>query len=145
MKVNNNKIQCKYCSKVLRSKQSKYRHQKQCKLEPQDIKLHKCQSCSYSSVRKDALDIQKLTCLKRSRNKICQICNKQFTRTKHMQRHLTTHSKVGYQCNFCERSFKRIDFYNKHNCSFSASHFDDLSGFNELLESSRSTLIWHLQ
>ena len=101
--------------------------------------LHKCQSCSYSSVRKDVLERHKLTCQKRSRNKICQICNKPFTRTENFKRHLSTHSRVGYQCNFCERSFKRIDFYNKHDCSFSASHSNSPFGFNELLESSRST------
>ena len=139
MKVNNKKIQCKYCSKVLLSKQSKYRDQKQCMLGPKDIKLHICQTCSYSFVRKDVLDRHKLTCQKRSRNKICQTCNKHFTRTEHLKRHLTTHSRVGYQRNFCERSFKRIDFYNKRDCSFSASHSDDPFGFNELLESSRST------
>ena len=111
MKVNN-KIQCKYWSKVLLSKQSKYRHRSSASWD-QKISSYRNVKVTAIVVRKDVLDRHKLTCQKRSRNKICQICNKQFTRTEHPKRHLTSHSRVGYQHNFCERSFKRINFYSK--------------------------------
>ena len=49
----------------------------------------------------------------------CEICKakgmqKEFTRPFHLKQHLKTHNKSCHRCDFCSKTFKRIDHYNQN-------------------------------
>ncbi|KAJ8916253.1 hypothetical protein NQ315_016393 [Exocentrus adspersus] len=45
----------------------------------------------------------------------CGVCNKEFSRTNHLKRHLTSHSTAKpFRCKVCSKSFNRRDHLNQH-------------------------------
>ena len=108
---------CKWCSEIFTSKQSKYRHEKNCKQNP-DVDKLQCNGCGKKASRKDSLNRHKLKC-KGAKELTCEICKakgiqKEFTRPFHLKQHLKTHNKSCHRCDFCSKTFKRIDHYNQN-------------------------------
>ena len=64
---------CKRCSEIFTSKQSKYRHEKNCKQNP-DVDKLQCNGCGKKASRKDSLNRHKLKC-KGAKELTCEICN----------------------------------------------------------------------
>ncbi|XP_058448437.1 zinc finger protein 569-like [Malaya genurostris] len=84
-----------------------------------------------------AIDVNPSKLLDVKRNKLCMICNKAFTRTDHLTRHMRTH--IGgpeglIKCSICNRGFTRKDHMMRHmkihskdfNCEFCERKFSTL-------------------
>ena len=50
----------------------------------------------------------------------CDICQKIFLFKSKLERHIVTHSKPNFECQYCSKSFKREDHYISHqtHCEF---------------------------
>lgn len=110
------KYQCEKCSKVYSHRQHLYRHKQQCIKSVSLI----CNNCSKSFPRSDSLKKHRLICSSKKssakKNKTCAICQKEFIKVWHLERHLKIHSKSKsiYQCNKCEKTYTRETFYKSH-------------------------------
>ena len=45
---------------------------------------------------------------------LCDICQKIFLFKSNLERHIVTHSRPNFQCQYCSKSFKREDHYISH-------------------------------
>ena len=105
---------CKWCGKILGSKESKSHHQKTCSKAESSNPSNICEKCGYCTVRKDTFKRRKETCKGEKEGFVCQICKKECKRKEHLQKHLLSHEKISHKCGTCGQTFKRIDFYSKH-------------------------------
>lgn len=76
--------------------------------------MFKCKICDKEYTRQNHLQRHELTHGKRKVH-VCKICNKTLTRFEHLKRHLTIHLKEKpYQCNICNRGFNRQEHLMNH-------------------------------
>lgn len=76
--------------------------------------MFKCKICDKEYTRQNHLQRHELTHGKRKVH-VCKICNKTLTRFEHLKRHLTIHLKEKpFQCNICNRGFNRQEHLMNH-------------------------------
>ena len=117
-----NKLQrykCNHCDAVFSHRQSKFKHELNCKKRTSTPNLFKCDSCEKQFSRKDVLlKHKKKNCKGKKKESVfsCSICLKEFNRKKNLERHFVIHSKKKYTCDICSEEYERIDHYQKHKC-----------------------------
>lgn len=76
--------------------------------------MFKCKICDKEYTRQNHLQRHELTHGKRKVH-VCKICNKTLTRLEHLKRHLTIHLKEKpFQCTICNRGFNRQEHLMNH-------------------------------
>ena len=85
VKNDNDVYVCKECNTEIRHRNNVSRHLKVCKVK-------KVQKQKYS----------------------CNICQKIFLFKSKLERHIVTHSRPNFECQYCSKSFKREDHYVNH-------------------------------
>ena len=103
---------CTTCERIFKCRQHLYQHRLKCfKSES-----YSC-TCGKMFSRKDNLSRHKFKC-KGGKLKVCSFCDKEFSRTPHLNRHLLTHTKDGYKCSSCSKIYVHEGHYQSHllNC-----------------------------
>ena len=97
-------------------RQSQYRHYLNCSRKPNlDRRIYKCDDCEKDVLNKHKEKSCKKMKFIKNRNYSCEACGKNFDRKSNLKRYKLIHvPKVLHECNSCQRSFKRLDHYEKH-------------------------------
>jgi KRAB domain-containing zinc finger protein len=78
--------------------------------------IYQCNSCDFSTTRKDSLNRHIIEVHEKIRAHICELCGKRFSQAKSLRRHINSiHTqKEKYACLHCDSFFFREDNFQRH-------------------------------